>query len=216
MKRIGRRSASALALAAGAALLLSSGCAVWRVGQSLELARRSEPWQQTPERATLRMLIVGDSTAVGTGASEAGQSLAGLIGQSHPQLLIENRARDGARFADVARQLGGAGRFDIVLVQAGGNDVIRLRGMDALRSDIDRVADLARSRAVRGASHRPGGARSVPCSSGGRHASHILQGSAGLDMAHIARTSQINRSGIGVGVGVGVGIDIGHPAGNGA
>jgi lysophospholipase L1-like esterase len=34
-----------------------------------------------------------------------------------------------------------------VLVQAGGNDVIRLKGMDALRSDIDVVANLARSRA---------------------------------------------------------------------
>jgi hypothetical protein len=91
-----------LALAAGAVLLFASGCAVWRAGQSVELARRSEPWQQSPGDATLRLLIVGDSTAVGTGASAARHSLAGLIGQSHPRLLIENRAQDGARFSDVA------------------------------------------------------------------------------------------------------------------
>lgn len=142
-----RRARPVLVLAAGALLLVMSGCALWRVGESIELARKSEPWQQAPDRATLRMLVVGDSTAVGTGATQASRSLAGLIGQAHPQVSIENRARDGATFADVADQLSGSERFDIVLVQAGGNDVIRLRGLDALRSDIDRVVDLARSRA---------------------------------------------------------------------
>lgn len=37
----------------------------------------------------------------------------------------------------------------MVLVQAGGNDVIRLTRLDHLRSDIDRVADLASQRADR-------------------------------------------------------------------
>jgi lysophospholipase L1-like esterase len=148
MKRLSeRRSKTSLWLLAGAALLLASGCPAWRIRESVELARASEPWQQSPEAATLRLLIVGDSTGVGTGATSPGRSLAGLIGKSHPRLFIENRAEDGAKFADVQRQLGAGGRFDIVLVQAGGNDVIRLRELDALRTDIDRVADLALQRA---------------------------------------------------------------------
>jgi lysophospholipase L1-like esterase len=133
--------------AVGAALLLSAGCAAWRVGQSVEMARRSEPFEQTPTVPTMRLLVVGDSTAVGTGASAPANSLAGLIGRQHPALLIENRARDGARFEQVAQQLDAGGRFDLVLIQAGGNDVIRLRGKDAMRADIERVADLARQRA---------------------------------------------------------------------
>jgi lysophospholipase L1-like esterase len=133
--------------ALAATLLATAGCAVWRVGQSAELARRSEPFEQRPAAATRRLLIAGDSTAVGTGASSPAHSLAGLIAQQQPQLLIENRARDGALFADVAEQLLRPGRFDVVLVQAGGNDVIRLRSMDAMRSDIDRVLDAARQRA---------------------------------------------------------------------
>ncbi|MES2959664.1 MAG: GDSL-type esterase/lipase family protein [Pseudomonadota bacterium] len=95
----------------------------------------------------MRLLIVGDSTAVGTGAASAKTSLAGLLALRYPRLLIDNRARDGARFADVATQLAGAERFDMVLVQAGGNDVIRLRGLEDLRADIDRVTALARQRA---------------------------------------------------------------------
>ena len=148
MKRLSERHArTALWLLAGTALLLASGCTAWRIRQSVELARASEPWQQSPDAATLRLLIVGDSTGVGTGATAPERSLAGLIGQAHPQLLIENRAEDGAKFADVVRQLGAGGHFDIVLVQAGGNDVIRLRDLDGLRGDIDRVVSLARQRA---------------------------------------------------------------------
>lgn len=132
---------------AGGVLLFVSGCAVWRIGQSVELAKRSEPFQHTPDDATLSLLIVGDSTAVGTGATSGQTSLAGLIAQQYPRLRIENRASDGAKFEDVARQLEGEKRFDIVLVQAGGNDVIRLGSLSSLQADIQRVAELARKRA---------------------------------------------------------------------
>lgn len=133
--------------AALAVLLAVSGRSLWRIGQSVEMARASEPLQHVPARAAMRMLIVGDSTAVGTGASAAQASVAGLIVRDHPQLSIENRARDGATFADVVAQLAGDARYDIVLVQAGGNDVIRMRGLEAMRRDIDLVAGLARRRA---------------------------------------------------------------------
>jgi lysophospholipase L1-like esterase len=133
--------------ALGTALLASAGCAVWRVGQASVLARRSEPFEQRPATATQRLLIVGDSTAVGTGASSPANSLAGLIAQVQPRLSIENRARDGALFADVAEQLLRPGRFDAVLVQAGGNDVIRLRSESAMRKDLDDLLDAARQRA---------------------------------------------------------------------
>ena len=139
-----RRRVITLAILVGAAVAVTSGCAVWRVQRSAELARASEPFQHNPDTPTVRVLIVGDSTAVGTGASSGRESLAGLMARQHPRTLIENRARDGAKFADVLAQLVGEQRFDIVLVQAGGNDVIRMRGLDSLQADIDRVADRAR------------------------------------------------------------------------
>ena len=140
----------ALALAVLVALLATSGCAVWRIGKASELAQRSEPLQNTPADATLRLLIVGDSTGVGTGATTPQASLAGLLARAYPRLRIDNRAKDGATFADVVGQLEGVtARYDLVLVQAGGNDVIRLRSMDSVRADIDRVATLARARGDR-------------------------------------------------------------------
>ena len=140
--------APVIAVALLAVLLAASGCAAWRIGESAALVQRSEPLQRRPDAPALRMLVVGDSTAVGTGASTPRRSLPGLIAQAHPRLAIENRGRDGAKFEDVVQQLGnGNERYDIVLVLAGGNDVIRLRDLDTLRKDIDRTAARARERA---------------------------------------------------------------------
>lgn len=137
-----------LLLAATALILVSiPGCAVWRLSQSAELARGSQTLQATPGEPALRLLVVGDSTAVGTGASSPAASLAGLLAARFPRLLIENRASDGATFADLETQLTGVKQFDMVLVQAGGNDVIRLRDMNAVRLDIERVTALARQHA---------------------------------------------------------------------
>jgi lysophospholipase L1-like esterase len=141
------KNAVVLMVLAGLVVVAFSGCTVWRLGQSMELTRRSEPAQQMPEQPTQRVLIVGDSTGVGTGASTPKHSLAGLLATAHPQWLIENRARDGAQLAEVAAQLQGQAHFNLVIVQAGGNDVIRMRRLKLLQRDIERVADLAQARA---------------------------------------------------------------------
>jgi lysophospholipase L1-like esterase len=138
---------AALTVVAVLALLATSGCAAWRIKQSVNLARQSEPFQVFPEGAITSLLVVGDSTAVGTGASSPGNSLAGLIARDHPDLKIVNLARDGAKFADIAGQLQGNERFDAILVLGGGNDVIRLTGHDALEDSIARTAEMARMRA---------------------------------------------------------------------
>jgi lysophospholipase L1-like esterase len=136
-----------VSLLAALVVVTTSGCAAWRIRQSVELARQSEPYQTTPAGARASLLVVGDSTAVGTGASSPQASLAGLIARDHPQLTIVNRARDGAKFAEIVRQLEGQERFDAILVMGGGNDVIRFTGADLLEQDMARAAELARTRA---------------------------------------------------------------------
>ncbi len=136
---------TATLVVAAAALLVAAGCAVTRLGAASELAKASEPLQVSPQDPTRRLLIVGDSTAVGTGASSPQASVAGLIARDHPSWTIVNRARDGARFADFEAQLASAERFDLVLVMGGGNDTIRLTGQEALRASVRRTAERAKS-----------------------------------------------------------------------
>jgi len=141
MSKRGRTLTWSVLAAAG---VLFIGPLLWRMAQAAQLAKQSVVYEQAPIRAAQRLLIVGDSTAVGTGASSSDHSLAGLIGRDHPHLHIDNRASDGATFADVLRQLqaGGDG-YDIVLVQAGGNDVIRLRNLDEVAIEIRKVLQIA-------------------------------------------------------------------------
>ena len=143
-----RRQARLLCAGAAAlALILLAGCAASRLSDAAELARQSEPLQRHVEQARARLLIVGDSTAVGTGASSPGASLAGLLAQAYPGLDIENRGRDGATFSELTPQLEGSSRFDAVLILAGGNDVIRLRDLDKAVRQLDGAIRLARLRA---------------------------------------------------------------------
>lgn len=143
--RFALRTGSALAVAAA---LLLSACAASRIDASRRLARDSVPFSVAPPQATARLLIVGDSTGVGTGASRPGRSLAGQLARALPSLAIDNAAADGARFADVLAQLDAPlarkERYDAVLVMAGGNDVIRFTGRTRMREDVDGVVSRAR------------------------------------------------------------------------
>ena len=147
-----------LAAAVVAAGVAATGCTVWRLGEARSLARASEPYEQRPANPALAMLVVGDSTAVGTGATTAANSVAGLLGQAHPRLFIANRSRDGARLAEIPVQIAAAqappttgAAWDVVLVSAGGNDVIRGTGPAQLETDFDLALAAARARL------RPGG-----------------------------------------------------------
>jgi lysophospholipase L1-like esterase len=118
-----------------------------RFAQSAALARRSKPFEQAGHPDAPRLLVVGDSTAEGTGASGPDESLPGLIARAHPLLTVVNRGRDGARYGEFAAQLADPQRFDAVLVLGGGNDVIRMTGAAALRESVRQVARLAAARA---------------------------------------------------------------------
>jgi lysophospholipase L1-like esterase len=144
-------------------LLVSTGFTAWRVRESARLLRDSEPFEALPQGATASLLIVGDSTAVGTGASSPEYSVAGLIGQSHPGVRIVNRATDGAKYQDFAAQLqSSTERFDTVLVLGGGNDVIRFTGKATLRASVGKAASLARERGARVILMPPGNVGNAP------------------------------------------------------
>ena len=97
-----------------------------------------------PAAPQASLLIVGDSTALGTGASNPEASLAGRIAQRYPGLAIRNLASAGARFEAIAEQLAHAGRHDLILVVGGANDVMRFTSA----SDLARSVALTLNRAA--------------------------------------------------------------------
>jgi lysophospholipase L1-like esterase len=119
-----------------------------RISQGRQIAAASRPFEFKNPDATHRILVAGDSTGVGTGAARPEESVAGRIAAEFPRVEIVNLSRNGAMLKDALAQLESvsASPFDIVLVQAGGNDVLNFTDLDELRDTTRRVLAKAGER----------------------------------------------------------------------
>ena len=116
-----------------------------RIGTAL--ADNAIAYSQHPQNPTLRILMVGDSTGVGTGASSPQTSLAGLVGAKYPTADLTNLSVNGAKTSGVIKQLEGApGTFDLIMIEIGGNDVIRFTDLEESAKGLQAVLDLASSK----------------------------------------------------------------------
>lgn len=143
-------------------VLISSGCALSRLQTAASLARNAQPLQADPPGAIHRLLIVGDSTGVGTGASTPSHSVAGWIASRHPDWRIENRARSGAKCEALPAQLEGASPQDTVLIMCGSHDVLRLTGRDELHDSLLAATHQAARIAPRVILMPPGNIGNIP------------------------------------------------------
>lgn len=134
------------------------------IERSRSVVAATEGFEQEPARPVGSLLVVGDSTALGAGADEPDQSVAGRLGKRFPGLRIRNLAVDGARLADVAAQIDsrGAERFDMILIMAGGNDVLRFTPLTRLRVEATRINAAAMAIARHVAWMPPGNLGAVP------------------------------------------------------
>ena len=106
-----------------------------------QLAARAVAYERLLGDAGAALLVVGDSLSVGVGASTPEHSVAGRIAAACPGLTVVNRARSGARLADVPDQVRAAPRrrWSAVLLTIGGNDALRRTPPSRLREDARRA-----------------------------------------------------------------------------
>ncbi len=109
------------------------------------LANDAEAFQKSGSEK--RILVIGDSTAVGTGASSSSTSLAGLLSLHFPKAVIENRGINGARTAELIPRLQNLqnNSFDLVMIHIGGNDTVHFTNLSQLSNDIRNVIDLTKN-----------------------------------------------------------------------
>lgn len=139
----------------GAILILCVGAVYFesctfrkRIAKGRKLAEESVPFEIRSLEAEARLLVVGDSTGVGTGADRPLDSIAGRIYRDFPFVEIINKSDDGAKIRDVLTQLNTIEneKFDIVLVQVGGNDILRFTDLDRLKDLITILLKAARQK----------------------------------------------------------------------
>jgi lysophospholipase L1-like esterase len=94
-----------------------------------------------------RILIAGDSTAVGTGASSSADTLAGRLAHDFPNAEIINVAKNGARSSTIIKQLVPFAKdyFDMVLISTGGNDMLYVGNLPKVVEKLGEALELAQT-----------------------------------------------------------------------
>ncbi len=85
------------------------------------------------------VLVVGDSTGFGTGASAPEESVAGRLGAFMPTVALENRSKNGMKIGGaltVMKSLAEDVRYELILLQIGGNDVMYFSAREAARAQL--------------------------------------------------------------------------------
>lgn len=107
------------------------------------LAEKAKPYSRVS--SSPKILVLGDSTAVGTGASASTTSLAGLLGTYKPSATIENRGVNGSRTRDLLlRDDFRDQKYDLIMIHIGGNDTVRFTRLAQLEKDITSLIDIAK------------------------------------------------------------------------
>jgi lysophospholipase L1-like esterase len=153
------RTAFKLSASDKAALLLTSvalagvlveTAAFWR---RVERARRFGATGRCFERRLsarrATVLVLGDSTGVGVGATRPEESIAGLLAADYPQAHIVNVAVSGTCAAGAIDQvrscLESGLHFDLALLHVGANDIVADTPLHQLSEDCDTLLGLLRT-----------------------------------------------------------------------
>lgn len=107
------------------------------VQTSKKLINAAVPFEKAGD-ASNAVLILGDSTAVGIGASSKEESVAGLVSAHLDASSVENYAVSGAVTEDLSGQIEQVqkARYRLILIQIGGNDIIRFRDADKAKENL--------------------------------------------------------------------------------
>lgn len=112
-------------------------------------ARAATPYTQSGEAAGL-VVVVGDSTGYGTGASDPHASIAGRVGALLPTYALKNLSINGLttkRLAEMFLTMLPDEPIDVLILQIGGNDVLFFSSPQQTRIHLDAVLAHAKERA---------------------------------------------------------------------
>lgn len=115
------------------------------------LKKSTVRYEQHPASATTRILVAGDSTAVGLGASNLSLTTAGRLGQVYPDADLTNLSENGLKIAGLTEKLQALPEksFGLALIQIGANDVIRFVPLEEVRQNLRKMLASVTTRAGR-------------------------------------------------------------------
>lgn len=113
--------------------------------KTLFLIVRVTPQYQQSGSGDKRLLLLGDSTGYGTGASNRKETTAGRIGSKYAAVTIENNSVNGrtaVELLEVAKKV--SGNYDVILLQIGANDLLAGGSPESVVKTISNLVEILR------------------------------------------------------------------------
>ncbi len=116
----------------------------------MSIQNNAVPYEQHPDNPTMKILVAGDSTGVGTGAKSSKDSIAGRLGKDFPSADIRNISKNGITTEELRKKLDrlAEGQYDLIVVQIGANDVTKFTSKEKVAREIKLVLDYAGAHAT--------------------------------------------------------------------
>lgn len=140
-------------------LLLLIGTSVWvywniypiqkAIKKSKVFQDTAVAYEQHPESSTMKILVMGDSTAVGAGVQSSEFSIAGLVGKKYPDADITNISRFGMRLEELNQEiqkLPTTATYDLIVLQIGANDVTHFTSLSKIQTTLSSILNKAESK----------------------------------------------------------------------
>jgi len=111
--------------------------------KTIYLIARISPFEQAGTGAG-SVLVIGDSTGYGTGATNKRATIAGRIGTDFTDYKITNWSVNGDTFADATKRVREQllVEYDLILLQLGGNDILQKRSVVEIEKDARTLFEL--------------------------------------------------------------------------
>jgi lysophospholipase L1-like esterase len=88
----------------------------------------------------MKILVLGDSTAVGTGAKDPKNTTAGRLSSLFPNAALLNISRNGMKMAELNKKMDDiTGRYDYILIQIGANDIIQFTSKEDMENTLNQI-----------------------------------------------------------------------------
>lgn len=126
-------------------VLVAVGTAAWNVlfkaRKAEGLIEQARPYEARTTDFEKTLLILGDSTGVGVGATNPEDTVAAKLAFHIGATYVENQAKSGAAVADLSTQLQHTelSHYHFILIQIGGNDIIAFHDTKGVAKELARI-----------------------------------------------------------------------------
>lgn len=117
------------------------------VRTSTDIEKKASRFEQHPTQPTIKILVAGDSTGVGTGATMPEDSTAGQLGKKYPTADITNISQNGLKLEGLESKLKNTEQtYDLILIQIGANDIVQQTDNKKIEETLNSVLQRATSK----------------------------------------------------------------------